>query len=145
MLRVRAKRDVSFGFDNAIDLVEAVSDDGGDLVMLSDSDERYQVDLSRDAVDLTDAIESCDLLGNFWNSRNIGADKDYRCDHACRLLQAHGRDRRAGCRKVATHHRTAPADMRAATAHGGNANQAGSPDKGLLRSSVPRTCVTEAT
>src|SRR3954469_6650492 len=67
--------------EHTVDLVEAVRDDVGDLFVIADTDERDEIDLTGHRVDLADALQLCDLLGDLGNPVDSGGDEDDRGDH----------------------------------------------------------------
>src|SRR2546421_4146872 len=49
--------------------------------MVAHTDERDEIDLAGHRVDLTDALQLCDLLGDLGNPVDSGGDEDDRGDH----------------------------------------------------------------
>ena len=72
-------------------LVEPVGDDGGDVVVVADPDQRDQVDLAGHGVDLADAVERRDLLGHLGDARHVGLHEHDGGDHG-----GHSTDRGPG-------------------------------------------------
>ena len=62
VLGVGAEGDVRLGLGHALDLVEPVGDDRGDVLVLADPHERDEVDLPGHRVDLADPVEGGDGL-----------------------------------------------------------------------------------
>src|SRR4051794_33883673 len=73
------------GREHAVDLVEPVGHDVGDLFVVAHPDERDQVDLAGDRVDLAHALQLRDLLRNFRNAVDGGGDEYDRGDHGAAL------------------------------------------------------------
>ena len=75
MLRVGAEGDVRLGREDAVDLVEPVGDDVGDLLVLTDAHACDEVDLAGYGVDLADTLQLRDLLRDLWDARDVGLDR----------------------------------------------------------------------
>src|SRR3954454_9368372 len=73
--------DVGLGGGHAGDLVEKVGHHVRDVVVVAHPDQRDQVDLAGDGVDLADALEVGDRLGDLGDPGDVGLHKDDGGDH----------------------------------------------------------------
>ncbi len=64
MLAEGLERDLRLRRQHAVDLVELIGDDLGDVVDLAHAHHREEVEVSRHGVDLADAVDVGDLLGS---------------------------------------------------------------------------------
>src|SRR5258708_4880318 len=103
MATVGAERDVSVGVHDPGDLRQPAGDHFGDLVELTYSDDGDEVDVAGDGVDLADAVQVGQLLGDFGDAVGFYGDHDDRGDHGP-IVGASGR----GSRRP-RHHGQAPA------------------------------------
>jgi hypothetical protein len=78
---VGAEGDVRLGLGHALDLVELVGDHGRDVLVLAHPHQGDQVDLPGDGVDLADAVERGDRLGDLGDARDVGLHEDDGGDH----------------------------------------------------------------
>jgi hypothetical protein len=79
--RVGAEGDVRLRRDHARHLVEHAGDDVGELVVDADSDNRHQVVVAGDRVDLADRGDLRDCLGDLGDALDVGLDQDDGGDH----------------------------------------------------------------
>ena len=80
------------------DLVEPVGHHGRDVVVVAHPDQRDQVDLAGDGVDLAHAVEGGDRLGDLGDAGDVGLDEDDGGDHGA---SASGPGRCTATRQVA--------------------------------------------
>src|SRR6516165_562532 len=69
------------GGEHTVNLVEAVGHDLCNLLVAAHPDEGDQIDLAGDRVDLADALERGDLLGDLGDSVDRGGHEHDRGDH----------------------------------------------------------------
>src|SRR5690606_30451790 len=69
------------GSDDAGDLVEAAGDDVVEFLVAPDPDHRHEVVFTGDGVDLADAVQGGDRLGDLVDARDVGLDEHDRGDH----------------------------------------------------------------
>ena len=81
MAGVGAERDVRLGGGDSRHLVEPAGDHVRQLVVLADPDDRNQVVIAGDRVDLADRRDLRDDLGDLRDALNIGLDQDDGGDH----------------------------------------------------------------
>ncbi len=85
---MRAKRNMSLSCENSFDARNAVSDGGCDVVERWHSDEGNEIELTSDAVDLTDARNLSSGAGNVVDSVDLGAHKHDGGDHRSEHMRA---------------------------------------------------------
>src|SRR4051812_5583768 len=76
---------MGLGGEHAVDLVEAVGDDVGDLLVLAHTYQGDEVDLPGDGIDLGHARQLGDLLGHLRDPVDCRLDEHDRGDHAATL------------------------------------------------------------
>ena len=81
VLGVGAEGDVRLGLGDALDLVEPIGDDRGDVLVLAHPHQRDQVDLPRHRVDLAHPVEGGDRLRDLGDARDVGLHEDDGGDH----------------------------------------------------------------